>query len=87
MCCSYVQSVPTLLPKSMVDRLLEEASAVIVSPQIKQIVKEVKIYLRDEVEPSGVHIIKILLLHLRDAEFFCGVRVYNTLDLHNTGFK
>ena len=54
----------------MVDRLLEEASAVIVSPQIKQIVKEVKIYLRDEVEPSGVHIINILLLHLRDAEFF-----------------
>ena len=53
----------------MVDRLLEEASAVIVSPQIKQIVKEVKIYLRDEVEPSGVHIINILLLpHLRDAE-------------------
>jgi hypothetical protein len=68
-CCSYVQSVPTLLPKSMVDRLLEEASAVIVSPQIKQIVKEVKIYLRDEVEPSGVH--NNLLLHLRNAEFFC----------------
>jgi hypothetical protein len=68
----------------MVDRLLEEASKVIVSPQIKQIVKEVKIHLRDEVEPSGVHIINILLLHLRDAEFFCGVRVHNTLDLYNT---
>ena len=37
------------------EQLLEEASTVIVSPQIKQILKDVKIYLRDEVEPSGVY--------------------------------